>query len=522
MVKYEDTKENLALLKVVYGAGTKLELYPFLKECLGYIDMNSVHYDLCELLQSDGLFKLILMPRYSFKSTIVTVGYAIWRLMSDLNMRILIYSDASTKASGFLTSIKSHLEGKVKGSKFALANDWAGDVKSGKWNESQIVIKARTTQYPEPSVDTGGIETSKVGMHYDLIIFDDIVSDKNVTTKEQMDKVAECYSRALSLLRPGGEVIIVGTRWHFGDLYGRIIAESEEKKLFKLFIIDGEDDKKYGKYCFSNIGKNSLTKEFLGQQKLQQGTSIYSCLYRNNPTDAEDAAFKARDFAFYGDIKSEDLYITCTCDPAGEGEDFTALSVVGTDSDMNMNILELVNKHLQPSEIINEVFRLHYKYGFKMFGLETNFFRGMLRLELERRIREERDKNEKFRIFGVTEFEATSRRGQGKANRIMALQPYHERGALKFPGKKLELLNGDFAVLSLQMLQFPNSAHDDLLDSMAYHLNLIRRGGLVKKAELPKNSPADLERRAYDEVVRKNNMLPRRFRNRVEHNLTFS
>jgi predicted phage terminase large subunit-like protein len=495
-------------------------LYNFLYEVLGFKDMNNVHEDLSRFLEGDCLFKLVLTPRYTFKSCICTVGFALWELVKQPNSRILIYSDANIKAEGFLSSLKSHIEGKVENSKFSRYFSWFDEKQ--KWNQSQIEIRDRTTSFVEPSVDTGGENTSKVGMHYDLIIFDDIVSDKNITTKEQMDKIANCYKKALSLLRPGGKVLMVGTRWHFGDLYGRIIKETEINGVFSIFIVDGEEDKKYGSYCFSNIGTNSLTKRFLDQQKAQQGTYVYSCLYRNNPVDPETATFKHKDFAFYGDIKSEDLYITATCDPAGEGEDFTAITVVGTDCNMDMHILEIVNKHLQLSETINEIIRLHYKYKFKMVGMETNFYRGQCIIELERKIAEARLENEKFQLFGVHEFNATAKRGEGKYNRMLALQPYHERGALKFPGQSVELLDGDFATLAYQMIQFPNSSHDDILDSLAYHLPLIRKGGVVKKNHLPYNSPAYLERKSLEQDLKANSRLPRRLRRRISQELAFS
>jgi len=495
-----------------------LGLYDFSREYLGYKDLNHIHKDLCQFLEKKALFKLVLMPRYSFKSTICTIGKSIKDLVNDPNKRILIYSDASAKANGFLSSIKSHIDGSVSGSLFNSAFQWTPTDPKAKWNESQIVIRARNSAYPEPSVDTGGIETSKVGMHYDTIIFDDIVSDKNITTKEQMDKVAECYKRALSLLKPGGEVLIVGTRWHFGDLYGRIIAENKTTKVFSIIIVDGEDDPKYGEYCFKDIG---LSKEFLDSQKRNQGSYTYSCLYRNSPVDADTAVFKTKDFAFYGAVKKEDLYITATVDPAGKGEDFTAITVVGTDHKMDMYILEITNKHLQPSEIVDEILRLNFIYKFKKLGIEENFFRGMLRMELERRIAEEREKDN-FNLFGVEEFTASSRRGESKETRIRGLQPYHERHALKFPGSEFELLEGAFSELAYQMIQFPSAPHDDILDSLAYHLPLIRKGGVVKKADLPHNSPAELERRWLDQQVKRNNRLPRKLRRQVETTLAFS
>lgn len=495
-------------------------LYVFLKNLLGFKDLNSIHKELCWFMEEKDLFKLVLMPRYSFKSSLCTIGYALWELVRNPNQRILIYSDATAKAEAFLTSVKAQIDGSVENSIFAKIYNFYNTDKTATWNLSQIVIKERTTTYPEPSVDTGGIETTKVGMHYDTIIFDDIVSDKNVTTKAQMDKVAECYKKALSLLKPGGKVQIIGTRWNFGDLYGRLIAENNIRNTFKIFIKPAITED--GTYLFDNIGENSLTEEFLNQQKINQGTYTFSCLYQNNPVDPETAVFRLADFSFYGAIKKDDLYITATCDPAGEGEDFTAITVVGTDCNMDMHILDIVNEHLQPSEIIEKILNLHHRYTFKMFGLERNFYRGMLKKALDDKINEVRRLNPHFKLFGMREFEPSGRKGENKRNRIMALQPYHERGAIKFPGEKLELLQDGFSILSYQMRQFPHSAHDDILDSLAYHLSLVNRGGLVKKAELPHNSPAELERRAYDKEAQQMNRLPRRFRRKLNSQLAFS
>jgi predicted phage terminase large subunit-like protein len=721
--------------------------------------MNSEHDELCKFLISKGLYKLILMPRFTFKSCIVTVGYTLWRLAKDYNLRLLIYSDAASKAEGFLGSITNHITGKVAGSKFReIFGHWEVDPKKDKWNQSQIVIGFRQTAYAEPSIDTGGIETSKIGFHYPLIIFDDIVSDKNVTTKAQMDKVADCYKKALSLLVPGGEIIMVGTRWHFGDLYGRLLAENAENRLFETFIRKAYDGEKY---YFADIGECSLTKERLALLKKQQGSYVFSCnpaeapiimgdwtaksicdieegdeiigwkrkstnekqlitskvlkvqsrmaevvkiklksgreirctsdhnwftgrndethreyrpakvgmklmymfkpyiselcqsdqklaswlggfydgegscsdsiilnqskeknpevclkleatlnvlnytwnsaekeptktawggkttyywvnggiqekrrfllqcnpsrrsgiensifkhgcrfikekdeivsikpdgfekvyalqtetgnyiawgygskncLYQNSPVDDETATFKARDFSF-AEVSPTDLYITATIDPAGKGEDYTAITVVGTDHQLTMYLLEIVNQKMTPSEMIEKIVSLNYKYKFKMFGIETNFFRGMLKLELERRIQTEHQENpEKFPLFGTHEFLAASRRGESKHSRIRGLQPYHERGSIKFPGKQLELLEGTFSELAYQMLQFPNAAHDDILDSLAYHIPLVRAGGVAKKKEVPYMSPAWIELEAYRQEMKTRNRLPRRAR----------
>lgn len=725
----------------------------FHRDCLGYVGLVEAQEDLIRFMESDDDKKLVLMPRFSYKSTIVTVSWSLWQLVRDTNLRVLIYSDSSTKAGGFWQDIRNHIEGNGEGSRFReYYGKWDSDPKSGKWNDSCGVISVREKAWKEPTVDTGGIETSKVGMHYDLIIFDDIVSDLNTTTKAQMDKVYDCYKKSLSLLKPGGKIVVVGTRWHFGDAYGRMIADGG----FKVFHVDAEKDKKYGEYPFMDVG---LTPVFLSEQRRVMGSYLFSCnpaeapilmedwttknicdvkegefvigwelgegntkrkilkskvlkvqsrnahvvkvylesgkiircthdhqwftnrndishapylpakvgrplfqvydhylpevpdallrdaawlggifdgeghcskgsiylaqckdhnpevhkrigevlnrlgfdnktcgrghywinggraeklrfikwckpvkafkiisslyyhnswliekedkvidikydkedkvyalqtetgnyvawgfaskncLYNNNPVDDETAVFKHKDFKFYKYTRGmeKNLYITCTIDPAGEGEDFTGITVVGTDENERMYLLDAVNEHLQPNLIVERVKRLNYKWNINKLGVETNFFRGMLEKEIDKMAEEERS-NPNWKPFSREVFLAGAKKGEGKHTRILALQPFHERGDLLFPGDSVEGLSGAFSELAYQMIQFPKGQHDDVLDSLAWHVGIIRRGKkTVRTEEVPETSAAGIEKKDIDEMIRMNRRLPLKYRNRIRY-----
>jgi predicted phage terminase large subunit-like protein len=494
----------------------------FCREAMGYADMNDEHSQLCSFIQNpSSLFQLILMPRYTFKSSIATVARSLWHLLRDENRRILIYSDSSAKAEAFLSEIKHHLLGQKATSQFRnVVGAWEVDPKKGVWNQSALVIAARTQARAEPSVDTAGIETSKVGMHYDDIIFDDIVSDKNITSRDLMDKVAECYRKALSLLRPSGTITLVGTRWHFSDLYGRLLAENTNTKMFSTFIRKAEVN---GKYPFASVG---LTPQFLRQQKQQQGSYIHSCLYQNEPANPEDAIFKIEHFSFY-DPRAipKGLYITCCLDPAtGQGEDNAALTVVGTDEQLNMWLLEIVSGKLLPSEQVEVVFNLHYKWGIKTFGIEVNHYQKMLRRDLEFRVAEERRRNRTFRLFHVAEFTGTS--VNTKDMRIRALQPYHERQAIKLPGSRVELLEGAYARLTSQMIQYTDShkpAHDDELDSLAQHVSIHQQGQAEHPTEeFPYTSAKWFERHYWLPKEREARRWQPRWKQSPEPELAFS
>src|SRR3990167_745734 len=98
---------------------SKLDLAFFCREVLGFKDMNAEHEALCAFLQDEpAKVKLMLMPRYTFKSSIITIGHTLWLLLTDPNARLLLYSDATEKAEGFLSGIKAHITGSIQGSLF--------------------------------------------------------------------------------------------------------------------------------------------------------------------------------------------------------------------------------------------------------------------------------------------------------------------------------------------------------------------------------------------------------------------
>lgn len=753
--------------------------FDFIEECLGPGGLNEKHRYMAKIMTSSRRkSKMILMPRHTFKSSVLTVGYSLYKMVRDPNIRIMVYSDSQAKASGFLTGIKNHLEGKVPSSRFVEAfGDWTTDPHKGKWNDSEILVNKRTVAQIEPTVSTGGIETSQVGRHYDLIIFDDIVTDINTTTKSMMDKVYECYQKSLSLLKPGGEILIVGTRWDFADAYGRIIAENKENDLFDIFISDAEEVAEDGRMAYEGVG---LTREFLDEQKRRQGSYNFSCnpyetpilmadlttkpigevkagdyvvgwkrrkggknylvkskvlttnsreaktvniemesgrkirctpdhqwytarldkthkeyrpasiggrlmyvldpyisddydkqvagwlggfydgegscaggsivfsqseivnslvcrkveealsqlgysynsdikqptrtslgketrhywvtggkqakykfinqckpakkdkiiesffnqssdfiqekdkviniydakkepvyalhtetgnyiawgyaskncLYRNNPVDPETAQFKYTDFKFYGALevsptpqitgKYDKLYITGTVDPAGEGKDKTAITVVGTDLKMRMFILDIVCDNLLPSQIVDEIFRLNDIYHFQRFGVETTFFRGTLERDIALRQQDESNRAG-YHQFSIEQFKTRWRSGEGKKQRIQSMQPFHERGDILFPGKDFETQKGHFASLADQMLKFTQThmpEPNDVIDSLSWHIHLIQRGGEAKIESVPVNSPAWLEKQHVQEMNKKQRHLPLRMRRRFRTSLS--
>lgn len=211
-------------MKVFLRETYKGSLFHTSKTLLSYKDVTrKTHGPIVRLLENDSNRKLVCVPRGCLKSSLACVAYPIWLLINNPDLRILIDSELYTNSSTFLREIKSHLESENFVNLF-------GSFKSRVWNESEIIISQRTKNLKEASITVGGIGTTKVGQHFDVIIGDDYNSPSNTNTPENALKVISHYKYNISILEPKGTYVLIGTRYSQNDLIGHIL-ENEDHDL---------------------------------------------------------------------------------------------------------------------------------------------------------------------------------------------------------------------------------------------------------------------------------------------------
>lgn len=188
---------------------------------------DDLHNDLATFLSQKTDKKLILIPRGHLKSSIVTVAWSIQQLLINPNVRILITNAVWDLSRKFLREISGLLTTK------SVLPELFGtfDGPSSKFTQDELTISQRTIgTIKEATITTAGVETALTGGHFDIIIHDDLVEENNINTKEQIQKIIRFYQNSLDLLDPGGQLLVVGTRWAVGDLYGHLI-ETEMDSL---------------------------------------------------------------------------------------------------------------------------------------------------------------------------------------------------------------------------------------------------------------------------------------------------
>lgn len=217
--------DALSIVDAQLRLACKTNLY-FLCHYLGYHEVDKyVHGEIIRCLKDEMTRKILCVPRGTFKSSIAAIVYPIWRLINKPSLRILIDSELYSNSITYLRSIKMHMESEK------LTNLFGQFKTDSIWREDSILIQQRQKNFKEPSITAGGIGTTKVGQHYDLIIGDDYNSPQNTATKEQSQKVIDHYRYNLNILEPTGEYVIIGTRYGEDDLIGWILREILDEPL---------------------------------------------------------------------------------------------------------------------------------------------------------------------------------------------------------------------------------------------------------------------------------------------------
>ena len=173
---------------------------------------------------------MTLIPRGCLKTTTITVGLALQFFLVYQDEALLLDSETSTNSVNFLMEIKGHMTGneayrEIYRAIWGVYPDHHSNDKNWRWTNSYVDVGARRNKDKTPSIDTGGVDTTKNSRHYHLIINDDLHSDQNTGTKEQIEKVKTHYRLQDPLLNPGCPTVIIGTRWTDDDLYSMIMEE---------------------------------------------------------------------------------------------------------------------------------------------------------------------------------------------------------------------------------------------------------------------------------------------------------
>ena len=447
------------------------DLYFFAKAILGYKDMRpSAHGALCHFVNANpGRFKLMLMPRDHYKTSVITVGGGMQVAVRDPNQRILIANESSTNAERFLRIIRQHCE-QNRIFRTLYSQIIPKDTRKVRWNDSELDF-VRQDIYPEPTFDTIGMTGAFTSRHYSHMIFDDLISEEAVKSEKVMQDVINRMSGVLALLtKPEYDTFwVVGTRWALHDIYSHMMKMYGPRlvKFIRAAIENGEP-----------IFPELMSLETLALKRSIMGEYKFSCLMMNNPRNAELQDLNVDDLKFFSlsadgkrvqlygkdglperSVAIEDLDVTCTVDPASAEKlknDRNAITVTGTTPHGQAIVLEAWGKRCSPLEVIEKMFEIKTRWNPRVYGIEDVAYQKVLK----HFVREEAKRRGLY--LNIVPVKPGGRNKQ----HVRGLQPIMATGRL--------YIDPTSHILRQELADFPLGEHDDVADSLALHQQLWR------------------------------------------------
>ena len=157
-----------------------------------------------------------LFPREHGKSETVSHKIPSWLALRDPNVRILIMMESEEQAAGKLEECSTTIN--------RLASTYDREVITD--SHTKLTLDREKT-HDVPTIRAAGFETSVTGGHYDVIIFDDLVSADSEATELRRDKNWKRFQDYLNLGSAGETVfLVVGTRKHPEDIYSKLISSA--------------------------------------------------------------------------------------------------------------------------------------------------------------------------------------------------------------------------------------------------------------------------------------------------------
>lgn len=179
-----------------------------------------------------------LLPREHGKSEDVSHKIPSWLALRDPNIRILIMMESEDQAAGKLAQCSETIK--------RLAPRYDRHIEVDAYKKFKL---AREATYDVPTIKAAGFETSVTGGHYDLIVFDDLISQESSATEARRDKNWNRLQERLNLGSEGETVkLVVGTRKHPEDIYDKLLNSGgwdvEVRKAISDFSVveNGEYD----------------------------------------------------------------------------------------------------------------------------------------------------------------------------------------------------------------------------------------------------------------------------------------
>lgn len=432
-----------------------------------------------------GLREMFIAPRGSSKSTHLSLGLALYRIILRKTRYTIEVCDVYAQAALLIEAIKAELTTNPR-----LQSDFPEACGQGRvWREAEIVTRQ------DIRVEGVGAGQKLRGRRHgpyrpDTLFFDDIENDEAVRSPEQRDKLESWINKAaLKVGPPDGSmhVIWVGTVLHWDAVLVRA-AKTPAWRVTKFQAVmkwpDRMDLWDQFEEAYQNEGKDAAVAFYEAHKADMDAGAVvnwpsvqplvwlmleragshdaFATEYQNQPMSEGNPFAKLT----YWTARVREWVFFAAIDPSlgkkAKGRDPSAILVGGYDRlSGRMDVVEASIRRRLPDIIISDTIAIQREYRAMLWFVESVQFQEFLRTSLMIEAARQGVGISAVPIIPIGD----------KNLRIERLQPPVKAGLIRF--------SPDHTTLIEQLQQWPNAAHDDGPDclDMLWQNTLIYAGG---------------------------------------------
>ena len=286
---------------------------------IGLPEPTPIQVDIAQFLQSPPSDRVIIQGFRGVAKSFLTCAYAVWRLWSDRDLKVLIISASSDRADANARFIKSIIN----------TLPFLADMKANKDQlDTQNLFSVGGAKADiSPSVKSVGITGQITGTRADLLISDDVEVPKNSGTQLQREKLAEAVKEYDAILKPNGQIIYLGTPQNEASLYNTLQNRGYVTRIWTVLYPSSQAERatygdtlapfiaeKYDSDPEKYAGKPTDPKRFdeieIAKRKLSYGKAGFALQFmlNTNLSDYEKYPLKVSDFI----VEDLDMHETST------------------------------------------------------------------------------------------------------------------------------------------------------------------------------------------------------------------
>jgi phage terminase large subunit-like protein len=428
-----------------------------------YLPFSSLHDKIFDILDNDAIQQaLVIAPRGFGKTSCVNMAYPAKKILFQEKKFIVPISCTATQAIMQGENLKRELMSN------RMIAGLFGPMKSDTFSKEMWVTSNGIAVMPRGSGQQ--VRGILYGDHRpDLIVVDDLEDKEGVNSEEQRAKLKEWFfedvMNSINRARKDWKIVVIGSLLHEDSLLANLLLDEDwyhahlsicDPDTFESNWPDFMDNKAIEKLIgsYRRIGLlDSFYREYMGVPIAKESAKFRQEMFKSYKETDDDFVKNQRK-------KLENIVIFDPAKTTKAKSNKTAIVGIGVDTEKPaIYVRDVVVGRLHPDEQYEEAFNMADRLKAKVLGVEVTSLNEFITYPIKTLMLQEK------RYYDLVELKARA----SKEERIAALVPFYRLGFVYHNEACCNVLEG-------QLMSYPRSKEDDVMDAVAYVVEMLELG----------------------------------------------